>query len=85
MLLQRFTWLGLVVVLILSRNALAQSKESAIARPTANCTMKVDDLSIFYREAGPKGPGRTSGCCRHRGGQPVAADAMGEVRIAPMA
>jgi len=29
MLLQRFTWLGLIVVLFLSRNALAQSKESA--------------------------------------------------------
>src|SRR6516165_6529512 len=54
MLLQRFTWLGLVVVLILSRNAPAQSKESAMARRTAYRTMKVDGLSIFYREAGPK-------------------------------
>ena len=54
MLLQRFTWLGLVVVLILSRNAPAQSKESAMARPTAYRTVKVDGLSIFYREAGPK-------------------------------
>jgi hypothetical protein len=29
MLLQRFTWLGLIVVLFLFCNALAQSKESA--------------------------------------------------------
>ena len=32
MLPPRITWLGLIVVLILSRNVLAQSKESAMAQ-----------------------------------------------------
>jgi pimeloyl-ACP methyl ester carboxylesterase len=50
----RITWLGLIVVLILSRNVLAQSKESAMAQHTSYRTVKVDGLSIFYREAGPK-------------------------------
>src|SRR5262245_23296998 len=54
MLLQRFTWLGLMVVLMLSRIALAQSKEPAMTAHTSYCTVKVDGLSIFYREAGPK-------------------------------
>jgi pimeloyl-ACP methyl ester carboxylesterase len=47
-------WLGLIATLILSHNALAQSKESAMAQPTLYRTVKVDGLSIFYREAGPK-------------------------------
>jgi pimeloyl-ACP methyl ester carboxylesterase len=54
MLPPRITWLGLIVVLILSRNALAQSQESAMAQHTSYRTVKVDGLSIFYREAGPK-------------------------------
>jgi pimeloyl-ACP methyl ester carboxylesterase len=47
-------WLGLVAVLILSRNVLAQPKEPATAQQTSYRTAKVDGLSIFYREAGPK-------------------------------
>ncbi len=54
MLPPRITWLGLTVVLMLSRNALAQSKESAMAQHTWYRTVKMDGLSIFYREAGPK-------------------------------
>ena len=54
MLFPRTTWLGLMVVLILSRNALAQSKEPAMTAHTSYRTVKVDGLSIFYREAGPK-------------------------------
>jgi hypothetical protein len=50
----RITWLGLTVVLILSRNALTQAKESAMAQQTFYPTVKVDGLSIFYPEAGPK-------------------------------
>ncbi len=50
----RMTWLGLMGVLILSGNVLAQPKESAMARHIAYRTVKVDGLSIFYREAGPK-------------------------------
>src|ERR1041384_1690155 len=48
------TWLGLLGVLILSRDVFAQSKESAMAQPISYRTVKVDGLSIFYREAGPK-------------------------------
>jgi hypothetical protein len=33
---------------------LAQSMESAMAQPISYRTVKVDGLSIFYREAGPK-------------------------------
>src|SRR5262249_9806396 len=36
------------------RNALAQSKEPAMAAHTSYRTVKVDGLSIFYRKAGPK-------------------------------
>ena len=54
MLLPRTTWLGLMVVLILSRNALAQSKEPAMTAHASYRTVKVDGLSIFYREAGSK-------------------------------
>src|SRR5438445_323024 len=50
----RMTRLALAVVLILSRNALAQSKESAMTYHTSYRTVKVDGLSVFYREAGPK-------------------------------
>src|SRR6267143_4246579 len=38
----------------LSRNVLAQSKESAMAQHRSYRTVKVDGLSIFYREAGPE-------------------------------
>ncbi len=50
----RMTWLGLMGVLILSGNVLAQPKESAMAQHISYRTVKVDGLSIFYREAGPK-------------------------------
>jgi hypothetical protein len=50
----RLTWLALIVVLIFGRNVLAQSKESALVQHIAYRTVKVDGLSIFYREAGPK-------------------------------
>jgi len=54
----RMAWLGLVAMLILYGTVLAQSstspKESAMAQHTFYRTVKVDGLSIFYREAGPK-------------------------------
>src|SRR2546429_6339709 len=51
----RMTWLGLLAVLILPHNALAQSStESAMAQHASYRTVKVDGLSIFYREAGHK-------------------------------
>ena len=50
----RLTRLGLVAVLVLSGNVLAQSKEPAMAQHASYRTVKVDGLSIFYREAGPK-------------------------------
>jgi pimeloyl-ACP methyl ester carboxylesterase len=46
--------LGLIAVLMLSRNVPAQPKESAMAQHTSYRTVKVDGLSVFYREAGPK-------------------------------
>jgi pimeloyl-ACP methyl ester carboxylesterase len=54
MLTSRITWLGLILVLLLSRNALAQSGRAAMAPYTSYRTVKVDGLAIFYREAGPK-------------------------------
>jgi len=48
------TWLGLVATLILSCNVLAQSKDSAMAQHISYRTVRVDGLSIFYRQAGPK-------------------------------
>jgi hypothetical protein len=50
----KVTWLVLSGVLILSHDALAQSKESAMDRHTSYRKVNVDGLSIFYREAGPK-------------------------------
>src|SRR5712691_8691911 len=47
-------WLGLVAVLMLSRDVLAQAKESPTAQDVTYRTVKVDGLSVFYREAGPK-------------------------------
>jgi pimeloyl-ACP methyl ester carboxylesterase len=55
MLPPKITWLRLIIVLMLSRNALAQSKESAMTQHTSYRTVNVDGLSIFYREAGPTG------------------------------
>ena len=46
--------LGLFALLILCGNVLAQSKESTLSQSTMYRTVKVDGLSIFYREAGPK-------------------------------
>jgi pimeloyl-ACP methyl ester carboxylesterase len=60
MLPPRITRLGLLAMLILlvglilSRNALLPTKESAMAQHTSYRSVKVDGLSIFYREAGPK-------------------------------
>src|SRR5258706_13236841 len=50
----KMAWLTLVAVLIVSRNLHAESKESAMSQPVSYRTVKVDGLSIFYREAGPK-------------------------------
>src|SRR6476646_7169120 len=44
---------GLIVAFALDRDALAQAKEPAVAHRTAYRTVKVDGLSVFYREAGP--------------------------------
>src|SRR5438045_6784568 len=48
------TWLGLLAALVLPRDLLAQSKEPAMAQHVSYRTVKVDGLSIFYREAGPR-------------------------------
>jgi len=50
----KMAWLTLVAVLIVSRNLHAESKESAMAQHISYRTVKVDGLSIFYHEAGPK-------------------------------
>jgi len=50
----KMTWLSLVAVLIVSRDVHAESKESAMAQHRSYRTVKVDGLSIFYREAGPE-------------------------------
>jgi pimeloyl-ACP methyl ester carboxylesterase len=58
MLATRTNWLALVAVLILPGIVLGQTiegaKKSAMTQPTTYHTIKVDGLSIFYREAGPK-------------------------------
>src|SRR5450432_3872161 len=54
MLSQKKFKLALLPLLILSRNTLAQSKESTMPQHTSYRTIKVDGLTIFYREAGPK-------------------------------
>src|SRR3982751_1566968 len=46
--------IGLLVIVILCNDARAQSKEPAVAQHVSYRTIKVDGLSIFYREAGPK-------------------------------
>ena len=43
-----------LVALLLSGNALAQAKDSTVATRVTYRTVKVDGLSIFYREAGPR-------------------------------
>jgi pimeloyl-ACP methyl ester carboxylesterase len=52
--LPRMAWVSLATMLVLSGNLSAQSKEPAMAQHTFYKTIKVDGLSIFYREAGPK-------------------------------
>jgi pimeloyl-ACP methyl ester carboxylesterase len=47
-------WLGLVGMVVPSGNVFAQPKESAMAQHVSYRTVKVDGLSVFYREAGPK-------------------------------
>lgn len=54
MFFRKVSKLALVVFLMLRSNASAQTKESAMAHHTSYRTVKVDGLSIFYREAGPK-------------------------------
>ena len=54
MLHTKATRIGLIVLPVLAPHAIAQAKESAVANRTAYRTVKVDGLSIFYREAGPK-------------------------------
>ena len=44
--------LALAALLLLSPNLLAQSTESAMSQSISYRTIKVDGLSIFYREAG---------------------------------
>src|ERR1700722_9499160 len=51
---QRIRWLALFAVLVLSGTVLAQSKEPAMAQRPAYRSVKIDGLTIFYREAGPK-------------------------------
>jgi pimeloyl-ACP methyl ester carboxylesterase len=47
--------IAVVVSLLLSQSlAHAQEKERTVENPTSYRTVKVDGLSIFYREAGPK-------------------------------
>src|SRR4029077_2978756 len=47
--------LQLAVAVVLSFQWLAQGKEAVVKHPTLYRTVQVDGLSIFYREAGPKG------------------------------
>lgn len=57
MLRARLIWpvvLGLIIVFVLFRTASTPSKEPAVIQRTSYRTAKVDGLSIFYREAGPK-------------------------------
>lgn len=54
MFVQSVTWLGLIVALVAHGAVWAQSKESPVWQQTSYRTVKVDGLSIFYREAGPK-------------------------------
>jgi pimeloyl-ACP methyl ester carboxylesterase len=48
----RLSELGLVAALVLLRDVPAQSKEPAMSQHVMYRTVKVDGLSIFYREAG---------------------------------
>src|SRR5260221_14091946 len=50
----RMTGFSLAAMLILSGNILVQSKGPVMAQHVSYRTVKVDGLSIFYREAGPK-------------------------------
>ena len=51
---RKFIWLVLIGALVVFHNLSAESKESAMAQHTSYRTVKVDGLSIFYREAGSK-------------------------------
>ena len=54
--LQRLASAGVVLggMLVSSSGAEAQRKDTAVEQPVLYRTVKVDGLSIFYREAGPK-------------------------------
>jgi pimeloyl-ACP methyl ester carboxylesterase len=52
--MMRLILFALLALLTLSGDALAQFEESAMAQHTNYRTVKVDGLSIFYREAGSK-------------------------------
>lgn len=54
MVVQHVALIGLIVALVGSAGARAQPKDSPMARQTSYRTVKVDGLSIFYREAGPQ-------------------------------
>jgi pimeloyl-ACP methyl ester carboxylesterase len=45
---------SLTTILLLASNLFAQSTESPMPHPITYNTIKIDNLSIFYREAGPK-------------------------------
>jgi len=48
------TWLTVVALAVPPTRVLAQSKEAVMAQHIVYRSVKVDGLSIFYREAGPK-------------------------------
>src|SRR5258708_40307166 len=52
--MHRLNTLQRAVAVVLSFQWLAQGKESGVKHPTLYRTVQIDDLSIFYREAGPK-------------------------------
>jgi pimeloyl-ACP methyl ester carboxylesterase len=54
MLFQRILRRALFPILIFSGTVFAQSTEPAMAQHISYRTLKIDGLSIFYREAGPK-------------------------------
>jgi len=53
--LQVFRMALAISVMLASFQLLAQGKERPMEHPTFYRTKKIDGLSIFYREAGPKG------------------------------
>src|SRR5258707_12600818 len=54
MFIRELSNVALLALLILSQSALARSTKPATTQHASYRTVKVDGLSIFYREAGPK-------------------------------